>query len=318
MAPSWRCLALTWRAGGGPSAPAIWRVRPLPAERALVACSSCAAACWWPDPCGGADSGLLGRAVRRTGLGALLPRLGSPTEPVASPLRRPGGSLGLVLFVTASASAPVRPSSGGSHARQGLADSRADRRGRGAGDDAWPRWPDAGRAGGGDFCRSADQHAGLAAAMESVSALGRSSGRRASGARWPPTSRRLRNRLPLRRGGRRLFVQLLPRLLGSDLQRLGEAASEGKDKGRRSWRVLVEVANPAVFGRTSPRCRWSRFLCQISRLLQATSSCDPQRLPARVGPARAADRARVPHRERDRLPGSRTTARRSWTPSTSA
>ncbi len=68
-----------------------------------------------------------------------------------------------------------------------------------------------------------------------------------------------------------LFVQFLPRLLRTDLRRLGAELEEANAPGRRIVRVLVEVLNPAVIGK---RLVDLAFLgdsnCQVSRYLSGT------------------------------------------------
>lgn len=65
-----------------------------------------------------------------------------------------------------------------------------------------------------------------------------------------------------------LFVQLLPRLLRTDLRRLGKELAAEDDPGRRIVRALVEVMNPAVIGkRLSDLDVIGESNCQVPRVL---------------------------------------------------
>lgn len=65
------------------------------------------------------------------------------------------------------------------------------------------------------------------------------------------------------------FVQVLPRLLRTDLQALARELAASESEGREIVRVLVEIVNPAVTGR---RLQDLPFIaennCQVSRLLR--------------------------------------------------
>lgn len=66
-----------------------------------------------------------------------------------------------------------------------------------------------------------------------------------------------------------LFVQLLPRILSVDLDRLGRELSAQDDDRRRIKRVLAEVLNPAVIGRRVVDLDMvAESNCQITRVLQ--------------------------------------------------
>ncbi|MCP5120216.1 MAG: transporter, partial [bacterium] len=66
-----------------------------------------------------------------------------------------------------------------------------------------------------------------------------------------------------------LFVQLLPRLLGRDLNQLGRDLAAADDPGRKIVRVLVEVMNPAVIGkRLSDLDVIAESNCQVPRRLE--------------------------------------------------
>jgi len=66
-----------------------------------------------------------------------------------------------------------------------------------------------------------------------------------------------------------LFVQLLPRLLRTDLAKLGKELAAKDDPGRKIVRVLVEVMNPAVIGkRLSDLEMIAESNCQVPRVLQ--------------------------------------------------
>lgn len=66
-----------------------------------------------------------------------------------------------------------------------------------------------------------------------------------------------------------LFVQLLPRLLKTDLGRLGRELGAEDDPGRAIVRVLVEVMNPAVIGkRLSDLDVIGDSNCQVPRVLR--------------------------------------------------
>ncbi len=65
-----------------------------------------------------------------------------------------------------------------------------------------------------------------------------------------------------------LFVQLLPRLLRTDLNELGDQLKERNDPGRKIVRVLVEVVNPAVIGKPLSEIGFiGASNCQVSRYL---------------------------------------------------
>lgn len=66
-----------------------------------------------------------------------------------------------------------------------------------------------------------------------------------------------------------LFVQLLPRLLRTDLAALGAKMKSKEDQGRRIVRVLVEVRNPAVIGRgLADLTVFTASNCQVARILK--------------------------------------------------
>lgn len=66
-----------------------------------------------------------------------------------------------------------------------------------------------------------------------------------------------------------LFVQLLPRLLRTDLNQLGRELQAKDDPGRKIIRVLVEVMNPAVIGkRLSDLEMIAESNCQVPRRLE--------------------------------------------------
>ncbi len=66
-----------------------------------------------------------------------------------------------------------------------------------------------------------------------------------------------------------LFVQLLPRILGQDLDDLGRELQAREDAGRKIVRVLVEVMNPAVVGKSLAELNAvAEANCQISRILE--------------------------------------------------
>ncbi|MBM3790469.1 MAG: transporter [Acidobacteria bacterium] len=68
-----------------------------------------------------------------------------------------------------------------------------------------------------------------------------------------------------------LFVQLLPRLLREDLERLSKSLADADQAGSQIARQLVEVANPAVVGRKLSDLRIiSESNCQIPRILRGT------------------------------------------------
>ena len=65
-----------------------------------------------------------------------------------------------------------------------------------------------------------------------------------------------------------LFVQLLPRLLRVDLNEEGRRLKEENDPGRKIIRVLVEVLNPAVFGKRLSEVEFiAESNCQVPRRL---------------------------------------------------
>ncbi len=65
-----------------------------------------------------------------------------------------------------------------------------------------------------------------------------------------------------------LFVQVLPRLLRTDLNELGRKLQEQNDPGRKIIRVLVEVANPAVIGKPLSDLEFiGNSNCQVPRYL---------------------------------------------------
>ncbi|MCP4250210.1 MAG: hypothetical protein GY778_24465 [bacterium] len=65
-----------------------------------------------------------------------------------------------------------------------------------------------------------------------------------------------------------LFVQLVPRMLRVDLRALGEALQSQEQEDRRIVRVLVEVCNPAMFGKSLGDLAILRESnCQIARIL---------------------------------------------------
>ena len=75
-----------------------------------------------------------------------------------------------------------------------------------------------------------------------------------------------------------LMVQLLPRLLGADLAELGREAEQSTPKASRIVRVLVEIANPAVFGRKLDELQlFQRLRCQASRVFQGERLVPPAR-----------------------------------------
>jgi len=66
-----------------------------------------------------------------------------------------------------------------------------------------------------------------------------------------------------------LFVQLLPRVLRVDLDALGRELKGSKGNGNGIHRQLVEIANPAMFGRTLHEIRpLERRRVQITRVLE--------------------------------------------------
>ncbi|MCC5829827.1 MAG: hypothetical protein JJU36_10315 [Phycisphaeraceae bacterium] len=66
-----------------------------------------------------------------------------------------------------------------------------------------------------------------------------------------------------------LFVQLLPRLLGSDFQTLERQSKARQGRDRRIVRVLVEVLNPSVTGKSPTEIPFiSDSACQVSRRLE--------------------------------------------------
>jgi putative transport protein len=65
-----------------------------------------------------------------------------------------------------------------------------------------------------------------------------------------------------------VFVQLLPRLVGRNLDVLAKELQAEEEKGRRIVRVLVEVRNPAVVGKhLSDVIALAEANCQVSRVL---------------------------------------------------
>ena len=65
-----------------------------------------------------------------------------------------------------------------------------------------------------------------------------------------------------------LFVQLLPRILGRDLEQLGQQLRDEEHAGRKIVRVLVEVANPALEGKPIKDVTLiSDSNCQVPRVL---------------------------------------------------
>jgi len=66
-----------------------------------------------------------------------------------------------------------------------------------------------------------------------------------------------------------LFVQLLPRILGKDLDSLGKQLQAREEAGQKIVRVLVEVANPAVIGKKLTELyEIGETNCQVPRYLQ--------------------------------------------------
>ena len=66
-----------------------------------------------------------------------------------------------------------------------------------------------------------------------------------------------------------LFVQLLPRLLGRDLDEEARKCGSGESGGKTITRALIEVHNPSVFGKAVHEVRFVRSShCQISRVLR--------------------------------------------------
>jgi len=67
-----------------------------------------------------------------------------------------------------------------------------------------------------------------------------------------------------------LFVQLLPRLLRTDLNELAGRLAAREERGRKIVRVLVEVVNPAVVGRRLSELPFiAENNCQVPRQLKA-------------------------------------------------
>jgi putative transport protein len=66
-----------------------------------------------------------------------------------------------------------------------------------------------------------------------------------------------------------LFVQLLPRLLGRDIDEEARKLGSGDNEEKTIKRALIEVRNPSVFGRPIEEVRFVRVShCQISRVLR--------------------------------------------------
>ena len=75
-----------------------------------------------------------------------------------------------------------------------------------------------------------------------------------------------------------LMVQLLPRVLGADLGQLGHEVEQATQASSRIVRVLVEIANPAVFGRKLHELQlFQRLRCQASRVFQGERLVPPSR-----------------------------------------
>lgn len=66
-----------------------------------------------------------------------------------------------------------------------------------------------------------------------------------------------------------LFVQLLPRLLRADLDQEAAASKAGEGRSREIVRVLVEVINPTIIGKSPSEVPFiSDSACQVSRRLE--------------------------------------------------